>query len=69
MRLTKKHIHKFSKKRNIRKSKNIIKYKKNNKNKSRKRNNYEEMYYQPVVVPLIAFRTKSKSKSKSLRKI
>lgn len=62
----KRNTHSRSKKRgNIRKSKNIIKYKKNIKHKSKKRNNYEEMYYQPLVVPIISFRTKSKS----LRKI
>lgn len=62
----KKHIHTRSKRKykNIKKTKNIKTYKKTIKNKSKRRNKYEEMYYQPVVVPLISFRTKSKSLTK-----
>lgn len=48
---------------NIRKSKRTkLNRKYKLKNKSKKRN-YEEMYYQPIAIPLISFRSKSLKKS------
>jgi hypothetical protein len=62
MKLTKRKINHLKSRKN-KTNKNISKSYKNKKRKTKR--NYEEMYYQPMGVPLILF----KSKSKSLRRI